>query len=103
MAGQKTQVVQIHKTAQDAAEFRADSAAQPRVLFHGVPIKDVYCLALHPGDTVVLKVDSRLSDTAAYSLRKALQSEFPGHKVLVLQAGMDIGVLSPEAFPEEKK
>ncbi len=64
---------------------------QPQFLF-----QDVQRMVLSPGDTIVLKVPGRVSDQQAQFIKNLMQDKFPGHEVLILDGGMELGLLSPK-------
>lgn len=65
----------------------------PEIRFLG----DVQKLTLAPDDIVVLKTAIVVSGEQAEHLRQALKRELgEDRKVLILPAGLEIGVLSPE-------
>jgi hypothetical protein len=51
-------------------------------------------LDLHDGDIVVLRTDMMLTQEQLQYLRDRYRAEFPGIKVVVLSAGLEIGVLA---------
>lgn len=57
---------------------------------------DVERLVLNPGDTIVIKTAAHLTREHAKCLRAHVESVVPGHRVLVLTDGMEIGVLGAE-------
>lgn len=62
---------------------------------------EVRRLAIRPGDRLVLKVDHELFDGDAEHIEAALARAFEGSgyvpPVLILEIGMEIGVIGPEA------
>lgn len=48
-----------------------------------------------PGDVFVLKFKEALDEATVARFVKQFYSVFPGHKVIVLDRGADIGVVSP--------
>jgi hypothetical protein len=58
---------------------------------------DVQRLALQPGDIVVLKFAGAISAETHCRLKAMVKNELPGHKVLILDSGMEIGVLGKAA------
>jgi len=62
-----------------------------------IAVTEIKRLELKPGDVVVLKCKTVLSDEAYKHLRESVQQElFPNkeHKVMVLEEDMDIAVMS---------
>lgn len=58
---------------------------------------DVQRLVLNPGDTVVLTIDSIISEDTALRLKTQLQNILgDGYHYLVLSDGMKIGVLGQD-------
>ena len=57
---------------------------------------DVQRLVLQEGDIVVLKIPGPISEDWANRLREEMESQLPGHKVLVLGDGLEIGVLTKQ-------
>ncbi len=65
-------------------------------------LDSISVLSLHPGDTLVVRVKERLSLQAIENIKAQLQIGFgPEQQVLVLDVGMELGVLRPEK-PEER-
>lgn len=59
----------------------------------GVVIPSVSVLSLQPDDILVLSVQARLNDRQREALRAAVGQAVPGHRVLVLEDGMELEVL----------
>lgn len=57
---------------------------------------DVQRLCLNADDIVVLSTDKVISQEQARQLRDQVGTVIPGHKVLVLDASMKIGVMGSE-------
>lgn len=55
-----------------------------------------------PGDTFVLFYPRMLSREAADRLKRMWQENFPGHKCVVLEEGMRLGILAPAAQAEDQ-
>jgi hypothetical protein len=55
---------------------------------------EVRRVRLEPGDTLILKTGQPLPVALIEGLRATLTGAFPGHKVLVLDVGMDLEVQS---------
>jgi serine phosphatase RsbU (regulator of sigma subunit) len=53
-------------------------------------------LTLNPGDIVVLSTDLLLDKDQCTALRDRGQEHFPDHKVVVLSAGIKLGVIRAE-------
>lgn len=64
---------------------------QPQFLF-----QDMWRLALQPGDVLVVRVPEKICREQADRMTRIVQDKFPDHHVLILDGGIDIGVLSPE-------
>jgi len=58
---------------------------------------DVRRLVLAPGDTIAILMQERLTMSAYNALRESMGRTFPGHRVIVLECGMDICVVSDPA------
>lgn len=65
---------------------------QPEIRYLG----DVQRLALKPGDVVVLKTPRLINREQARCLQERAELELPGHKILVLFDGIEIGILGSE-------
>ncbi len=59
-------------------------------------VLDVRRLALRPGDVIVVRTPERLSPEACERIAMQVKARFLAHEVLVLGAGIDIGVVGPE-------
>lgn len=61
------------------------------------PIEEVARLALKPGDTLVVKINEQFHGPLAAEqtdvMRRRLEAIFPGHKVLIVWAGIDLEVV----------
>lgn len=57
---------------------------------------DVQRLVLREGDIVVLKYAGSLSQEQADRITAEASKKIPGHKIMVLTDGIDIGVLAKE-------
>jgi hypothetical protein len=57
-------------------------------------IEHIHVLALQPGDTIVVRMQTRLSAEQAERLKAQWQGKFEGHEVLIVDGCLDIGVLS---------
>ncbi len=87
----------------DAEAARASSRADTG--HHEAPARsveirylgDLQRLEMKPGEVLVLKCQDRLPLAAVERIKAHFTNELPGVKVLVLDGGMDIGVLSPIA------
>ncbi len=65
-------------------------------------IKSMQTLEIHDNDILVVKIDQRLSVSANTNLKKVIENNLPDNlkgkiKVLILEPGMDIGILRQEA------
>mgnify|MGYP000913962249 CR=1 FL=1 len=58
---------------------------------------DVQRLELRPGDIIVLRLSEGLylTDSARENLKQVAESQLPGHKIIILEDGFQIGILSP--------
>jgi hypothetical protein len=61
---------------------------------------DVQRLELKPDDIIVLKSSVKLKQSAAVGMKVYIENQFPGHRCIVLDEGMDIGILSPQTKDE---
>lgn len=50
-------------------------------------------LRLEPGDTVVLRTSALLAETDAARMRQIMEEHFPGHRCIVLEDGLELGVV----------
>lgn len=50
-------------------------------------------LRIEPGDTVVIRLALAVSELEARNIKLTAEQAFPGHKVVVLAHGMELGVL----------
>jgi hypothetical protein len=50
-------------------------------------------LKVEPGDVVVVKVGRLISDAAFFAISGYVEKTFPSHKCLLLEAGMEVGVM----------
>lgn len=57
----------------------------------------VKVLPLRPTDKVVIKINQAISSEQRNQIVPILEREFSGHRVIVLDAGMDLEVLRQEA------
>lgn len=57
---------------------------------------DVQRLSLHPGDVIVLKVTGKVSEEMGRHLKGTMENVMPGHKCLVLESGMEIGLIGKD-------
>lgn len=53
-------------------------------------------LELKPGDTIVLRTEMHLTPEQCRVLREAAAQQFPDNKVVFLNAGLSLAVLSPK-------
>lgn len=58
-----------------------------------VMLKSLSVLRLEPGDVLVFKVDRRLSPSTYTYIHEIVEEVWPGTKAIVLEAGMDVGVV----------
>ena len=70
-----------------------------RSLLRSSPVPDftIHRAQLQPGDIVVLKSPYSFRPEQYDSLREHLSNLFPGHRIAVLEHGMDIQIVSPLA------
>ncbi len=57
-------------------------------------------LELQPGDSLVVKTDNRFTSRQAHEIINAVRAVCPGHEVLFLPAGSNIGILRGEIDDE---
>jgi hypothetical protein len=69
-------------------------ATMPEVIIN-VEAAKIAKLELKPGDTIVLSHALKLSFEIMGRLKSQLESIFPGHRVLVLDKGLDLSVVTP--------
>ncbi|MDD5367469.1 MAG: hypothetical protein PHQ40_00425 [Anaerolineaceae bacterium] len=62
-------------------------------------IEDLKKVSLKPGDILVVKPAVQLPEAAQQRMKVMFSSIFPGHKVLVLEPGLELGVISGEETP----
>lgn len=60
-------------------------------------------LNLRPGDTVVVMTDMLLSSERARGIVKQVEEFVPGHRVIVLDGGIKIGVLGKAGLKKIEK
>jgi hypothetical protein len=58
-------------------------------------IEDIKRLRLEPGDILILRMRGRITMAAAEHIRNVFQNEIPGHKVMVLEDGARLDVVTP--------
>ena len=63
-------------------------------------VTDARRIALKPGDILALRFDHMLDDQEIDELQLRLRAALPHAKVLILDPGTEISVISPEAAPE---
>ena len=63
------------------------------------PLQEVRLVRLQPGDVVVIRYKQFLSEAAAAFLRDAMRGVFSKNKVVILEEGAEIDILSPEEMP----
>ncbi|MES2341736.1 MAG: hypothetical protein V4597_08660 [Pseudomonadota bacterium] len=61
---------------------------------------DVRRLRLRPGDVVVVKVEGRLSASDLACIEAELKAKIPDNQVLVIEQGVEIFTMGPEAEVE---
>ena len=55
--------------------------------------QDIQVARLEPGDVVVINVPFELTDSMRYQIKADSAELFPGHKTLVLEAGMTLSAM----------
>lgn len=65
-------------------------------------IGELQRVELKPGDVFVIHCDMLLTEEAIQGMRDAWDRLMPGHKVIILDKGMRLGVVST-MFTDEKK
>jgi hypothetical protein len=60
-----------------------------------ITIADLSRVALEPGDILLIRSPKRLTLQSVDSLKKAIREGLPGHRVLVLEEGLDLAVIRP--------
>lgn len=90
--------IEIDATAEgDAIHTRTtDAAGNAPVEFHAV---DLATLSLQPDDVIVLRHEKRLSPEDTEHIIERMKRDLTGHKVLILEGGLDLSILRP-ADPE---
>lgn len=58
-------------------------------------------LRLQPGDTIVFRTPDHLTEQQYRDIHDRTTSQFPGHKVAVLEGGLEIGIIRPDEVPTE--
>lgn len=66
-------------------------------------IGELQRVELKPGDVFVIHCDMLLTEEAIQVMRDAWDRLMPGHKVIILDKGMRLGVVSTMYTHEEKK
>ncbi len=51
---------------------------------------------LKPGDKIILRTQNELSDLAYEHLQNSMKAHFPGHDVIILEEGLDIGFIGSQ-------
>lgn len=64
--------------------------------YHLINIQDLRRVRLEPGDILVLTYPGRLSLAGHDAIRTTFNSIFPGHRIIVLEDGMSLGVVAAE-------
>jgi hypothetical protein len=59
-----------------------------------IDLQDIQRLRLEPGDVLVLRMPDRLTAAAVEHLANTMQDAIPGHKVIVLEKGAQLEVVS---------
>lgn len=59
------------------------------------PIKHIERLELRPGDILFVRCQERFSVEAYERMKHQLSDIFPAHKVVILENGVEIGVINP--------
>lgn len=87
-----TAVVTFHNVEIDA---EADSTDPPPAETE-VRAVDLAILDLKPGDTILIRSEQHLDDEAYDQIEKLCRRHLPGHKVVVLDGGLELSVLRQE-------
>lgn len=72
-------------------ESLVEQTPQGEIKFLG----DVQRLELRPTDIIVLKSINRLSQHQAVGIKVFIENQFPGHRCIVIDDDMSIGIISP--------
>jgi len=73
------------------ALFRPEPQPEPPIRFLG----DLQRLQVQPGDVLVVQTEQILTGETRERLRAILVDHVPGHRVLVLDRSMSLGVVAP--------
>jgi hypothetical protein len=80
-------------TKMGLVELRADSGD---IRYLG----EVQRLALAAEDIIVIRSVEALSETRVIGIKAFIENQFTGHRCIVLDRGMEIGILSPQPVGE---
>lgn len=61
-----------------------------------VTITEVERISLQPHDVVLFRAETRLAQAVHREIREKLQEIFPDNRVIVIEQGSDLLVISPE-------
>lgn len=82
------------------ADVPADEPQEPKS--EPIVLEDIRRLVLEPGDVLVVRVEGAVTMQMAEAITRSVEQYLPGHKVLVLPAGMmDLEVLGREQAPPQ--
>jgi hypothetical protein len=60
------------------------------------PIERVQAMRLEPGDTVIVTVPAHVTAVEIETLKGHMEELFPGHQIIVVGGGLELGVISGE-------
>lgn len=72
----------------DPAPIERDPAPTPAP----PPQRDIRVLRLQPGDVLIMRTPTRLSQIDQEGIRQQVEKQFPGHKCLVLTDGLELDI-----------
>lgn len=81
-------------TAEDVERVTGGLASEP------IMLKSMSVLRLEPGDALVFKLDRIVSRDTTDHIQEVVSSIWPGTRALILEAGMDIGVVRRSITPD---
>jgi len=76
-----------------------DAEASPTE--QGIELLEVRVLRVQPNDVLVVRLAKRISEQGQANIRQLVEEQFPGHRCLVLDSGMELSVARPELAAEE--
>lgn len=56
-------------------------------------LTELQVLRLRPGDVIVLRTETMLSDSKYEHIKAIMKEKFPDHEVMILENGLNIGVI----------